>query len=81
MAFVRTIESGGIIRAITPSDTALIHNCKAIWSNAGGAVSLKWDDEAAVGVTLPAGQAVPILGPVRVMATGTTAIVLGFFDR
>lgn len=78
---MRLFDSGGVLRPITPSDTNLVHNCKAIWSNDGATVSLGWPDGSSpVSLTLPAGVPVPLLGPFFVRATGTTGSVLGFFD-
>lgn len=76
----RLTDTGGIAREITPSDTAYIYGCKALWSNTGGTVSVQWGDEAPVSIVLPSGYALPVLSPFKVRSTGTTTSVLGFFE-
>ncbi len=85
MSYTRSVDGGGIVRAVVPSDTAFLNGAKALWSNAGGVVSLQFNDrkgdwEAPVSVTLPAGVVFPVLSPVRVRSTGTSASVLAFFE-
>lgn len=78
---VELIGGGSIIRAITPSDTGVVHNCEMIRVNAAGVLNLQWGSNTVVSLNVIAAETLPVAAPFKVMATGTTATVHGFFDR
>ncbi len=79
--YVKSIDDGGILRAITPSATAFVRNCKAIRANSAGVIILEWENEAQLTVNVLAGEVLPLQGRFKVLPTGTTASAQGIFER
>jgi hypothetical protein len=68
------------LAAVTPSDSTVLVNAKALWVTAAGTLAVvAADDTVAVSLgTISAGTLVPVRAS-KVMATGTTASVVAFF--
>jgi hypothetical protein len=81
MGWTKEVDSGGILRPITPSDTAVVHNCKALRVNAAGVLNLQWGAAAVVSLNVVAAETLNVASPFKVRATGTTATVHGLFER
>jgi len=72
------VNSSDLFRAITPSDVTATTGIRSIYIQATGNVALEDKQGNAVTFAVTVGQVLPVQ-PAKVLATGTTATVIGLF--